>query len=144
MSRSAAARKAWQTRRKRMAIGFYKDDKGRTRPITPPRKKRMTKKDLEKALEEAQRRLEALKRQVSDPEWVREAWRNFDNLDDKTLVNLAIYELDKGNFEDAKDVLSEIQRRYPWTEVRDDLSDIWFHLTKIYETLRKLKEEVSE
>ena len=121
-----------------MAIGFYKDDKGRTRPITP-RKKRMTKKDLEKALEEAQRRLEALKSQVSDPEWVREAWRNFDNLDDKTLVNLAIYELDKGNFEDAKDVLSEVQRRYPWTEVRDDLSSVWMYLSRIYETLRKLE-----
>ena len=142
MSRSAAARKAWETRRKRMAIGFYKDQQGRTRPITP--RKRMTKKDLEKALEEAYERLQTLRSQVYDPEWVREAWRNFDNLDDKTLVNLAIYELDKGNFEDAKDVLSEIQRRYPWTEVRDDLSDIWFHLTKIYETLRKLKEEVSE
>lgn len=121
-----------------MAIGFYKDDKGRTRPITP-RKKRMTKKDLEKALEEAYERLQTLRSQVYDPEWVREAWRNFDNLDDKTLVNLAIYELDKGNFEDAKDVLSEIQRRYPWTEVRDDLSSVWMYLSRIYETLRKLE-----
>ena len=140
MSRSEAARKAWQTRQKRMAIGFYKDEKGRTRPITP--RKRMTKKDLEKALEEAYERLQTLRSQVYDPEWVREAWRNFDNLDDKTLVNLAIYELDKGNFEDAKDVLSEIQRRYPWTEVRDDLSRIWLYLSKIYETLRKLKDSL--
>ena len=123
-----------------MAIGFYKDEKGRTRPITP--RKRMTKKDLEKALEEAYERLQTLRSQVYDPEWVREAWRNFDNLDDKTLVNLAIYELDKGNFEDAKDVLSEIQRRYPWTEVRDDLSHIWLYLSKIYETLRKLKDSL--
>jgi len=140
LSRSEAAVKAGQTRQKRMAIGFYKDEKGRTRPITP--RKRMTKKDLEKALEEAYERLQTLRSQVYDPEWVREAWRNFDNLDDKTLVNLAIYELDKGNFEDAKDVLSEIQRRYPWTEVRDDLSHIWLYLSKIYETLRKLKDSL--
>jgi len=120
-----------------MAIGFYKDEKGRTRPITP--RKRMTKKDLEKALEEAYERLQTLRSQVYDPEWVREAWRNFENLDDKTLVRLGVYELDKGNFEDAKDVLSEIQRRYPWTEVRDDLSSVWMYLSRIYETLRKLE-----
>jgi len=36
--RSAAAKKAWRTRRKRRAIGFYKDKQGRTRPITPPKK----------------------------------------------------------------------------------------------------------
>ena len=77
MSRSAAARKAWETRRKRMAMGFYKDSKGRTRPITPrkPRPKAFARTREEviqklEELEELNRRLEAKNVPYSEREFL--------------------------------------------------------------------------
>jgi len=83
-----------------------------------------------------------LRKQLLPPEWVRQAWQNFDNLDDKTLVKLAVWELDQGHLEDAGDVLAEIQRRYPDIRVRDRFSDLMGTLNLIYEDLRKLRKEV--
>jgi len=76
------------------------------------------------------------------PDWVRDAWANFDNLDDKTLIRLAEHELDQGHLEDAGDVLAEIQRRHPDVRVRDRFSDLMGELNLIYEDLRKLRREV--
>jgi len=46
--RSDAARKAWATRRKRIAVGFYKDKKDKTRPITKPVAELKRKKVIQK------------------------------------------------------------------------------------------------
>ena len=80
--------------------------------------------------------------QSFSPPWVRKAWANFDNLDDKTLIRLAEHELDQHHLEDAGDVLAEIQRRHPDVRVRDRFSDLMGALNLIYEDLRKLRKEI--
>jgi len=103
--------------------------------------KRLKKKEL---IELVERYYESL----YGPEWVREAWnkaeKDFGLLDTETLIKLARYELDHGNFEDAKDVLAELQRRNPKIRVRDELTEALGIVNRIYEELRKMERGVSE
>ena len=106
--------------------------------------KQKTKKELQKEIEMLKKENETLKRRIFGEDWEQEYWNRFETLNDYELVQLARACLDRGDFENAKDVLSVIQSRHPYSEVRDDLSEINCLLNRIYENLRKIESMAKE
>jgi len=101
--------------------------------------KRKLLREIEKLREENEKlrkENENLRARIFGEPWEQEYWDRFEDLSDRELVRLARACLDRGDFENAKDVLSEIQRRHPHSEVRDDLSEINNLLYRIYENLK--------
>jgi len=110
--------------------------------------KRM-KMEIKRLREENKRLKNQLKKHVWGEDWEREYWDRFETLTDRELVKLARACLDRGDFENAKDVLREIQFRHPHSKVRDDLSEINSTLNRIYENLKiiesiSVRKEISE
>jgi len=100
------------------------------------------REENEKLRKENEQLRHQLEKHVWGEPWEQEYWDRFEDLSDRELIRLARACLDRGDFENAKDVLSEIQRRHPHSEVRDDLSEINSILNRIYENL-KIIESVS-
>jgi len=100
------------------------------------------KMEIQRLREENERLKAQLKKHVWGEDWEREYWDRFEELSDRELVKLARACLDRGDFENAKDVLRALQDRHSHSGVRDDLSEINSTLNRIYENL-KIIESVS-
>ena len=74
-------------------------------------------------------------------------FRRSEDLTDLTaleLITLTNRFLDDGDFEDSKDTTRELQRRYPYYPVRDDLASVNNALYRLGENLGKIRDKVLE
>ena len=74
-------------------------------------------------------------------------FRRSEDLTDLTaleLISLTNYFLNQGDFENSKDTTRELQKRYPYYRVRDDLAQVNNALYRLGENLGKIRDKVLE